>query len=98
MPHGVHRAGNWKNVTFHDPAVVQHAESDFVMVKVDVTKGGNQLYESLLQQYIIKGVPTIVFLDVYGKERHDLRLADYLSPDQFIERMVELKKARPSNQ
>jgi thioredoxin:protein disulfide reductase len=68
------------------------------MVKVDVTKGGNPLYESLLQQYNIKGVPTIVFLDVYGKERHDLRLADYLVPDQFIERMVELKKVRPLNQ
>jgi thiol:disulfide interchange protein DsbD len=84
-----------EEVTFHDPAVVQHAERDFVMVKVDVTKGGNPFYESLLQQYNIKGVPTIVFLDVYGKERDDLRLADYLSSDRFIDRMVELKKTGP---
>jgi len=87
-----------EEVTFHDTAVVQQAERDFVMVKVDVTKGGNPLYESLLQKYIIKGVPTIVFLDVSGKERLDLRLVDYLSPNQLIDRMVELKKARPLNQ
>jgi thiol:disulfide interchange protein DsbD len=62
------------------------------MVKVDVTKGGNAFHERLLEEYDVKGVPTIVFLDRNGKERHDLRLVDCLSPDQFLGRMVELKK------
>jgi thioredoxin:protein disulfide reductase len=80
------------DVTFHDVSVVKQAESDFIMVKVDVTKAGNPLHERLLQEYGIKGVPTIVFLDASGKERQDLRLVDYLPPDQFLGRMTEIKK------
>lgn len=81
-----------EEVTFHDTAVVKQADSDFVMIKVDVTKGGNPLHERLLEQYEIKGVPTIVFLDIDGKEKRDLRLVDYLPSDQFLGRMAELKK------
>jgi thioredoxin:protein disulfide reductase len=83
-----------EDVTFHDASVVRQAESDFVMVKVDVTKGGNPLHERLLQQYGVKGVPTIVFLDPNGKERLDLRLVDYLPADRFLGRMAELNKNR----
>lgn len=81
-----------EEVTFHNPFVVKLAESDFIMIKVDVTKGGNPLNERLLQQYEVKGVPTIVFLDTDGKEKRELRLVDYLPPDQFLGRMAELKK------
>jgi thiol:disulfide interchange protein DsbD len=81
-----------EEVTFHDVSVVKAAESDFVMVKVDVTKGGNPLHERLLREYGVKGVPTIVFLDPNGKERQDLRLVDYLPPDQFLRRMAEVNK------
>jgi thiol:disulfide interchange protein DsbD len=35
----------------------------------------------------VKGVPTVVFLDSEGKEREDLRLVDFLPPDQFLDRM-----------
>jgi thiol:disulfide interchange protein DsbD len=81
-----------EEVTFHDASVVNQAESDFVMAKVDVTRGGNPVYERLLQQYEVKGVPTIVFLDNEGKEKRGLRLVDFLPPDQFLGRMAELKK------
>jgi thiol:disulfide interchange protein DsbD len=81
-----------EDVTFHDASVVKLAESDFVMVKVDITKGGNPLYERLLQEYGVKGVPTVVFLDQIGKERQDLRLVDYLPPDQFLGRMAGVRK------
>ncbi|MFZ0927312.1 MAG: cytochrome c biogenesis protein CcdA [Syntrophobacteraceae bacterium] len=81
-----------EEVTFHDASVVNQAQSDFVMVKVDVTKGGNPVYERLLQQYEVKGVPTIVFLDNGGKEKRGLRLVDFLPPDKFLGRMAELKK------
>ena len=40
----------------------------------------------------IKGVPTVVFLDSRGKERRDLRLADFLPADQFLNRMAEAMK------
>ncbi len=81
-----------EDVTFHDAAVVDQANHGFVMVKVDVTKGGNPLYERLLQQYGVQGVPTIVFLDATGHEKANLRLVDYLPPDQFRGRMAQLKQ------
>jgi thiol:disulfide interchange protein DsbD len=80
------------DVTFHDPAVVKQADSDFVMIKVDVTKAGNPLNERLLQEYGIKGVPTVVFLAADGNERQDLRLVDFLPPDKFLNQMDKLKK------
>ena len=82
-----------EEVTFQDASVVKKAESDFVMVKVDLTKGGNPLHERLLQEYGIKGVPTIVFLDPSGKEKRDLRLVDFLPPDQFLGCMARVKKS-----
>jgi thiol:disulfide interchange protein DsbD len=82
-----------EETTFHDASVVKQAETAFVMIKVDLTRAGNPVHERLLQQYGVKGVPTIVFLDVNGKERQDLRLVDYLPPDQFLGRMAALKKS-----
>ena len=76
--------------TFHDPKIVRAAD-DFLMIKVDVTRSDNPVHERLLRQYKVKGVPTIVFLDRQGKERYDLRLVDYLSPDEFLSRMEDLK-------
>jgi thiol:disulfide interchange protein DsbD len=81
-----------EDVTFHDPAVVNEAAGHFVMIKVDLTQSGNPLYEALLKQYVVKGVPTIVFLNLQSKELGDLRLVDYLPPDQFLKRMAEAKK------
>ncbi len=81
-----------EEITFHDASVVSQAESGFVMVKVDVTKGGNPVHERLLQQYEIKGVPTIVFMDNNGKENRGLRLVDFIPPDQFLARMAELRR------
>jgi len=62
------------------------------MIKVDLTRRGNPDYDRLLRKYEVKGVPTVVFLDREGQERRDLRLVDYLPPDQFLIRMAEIKK------
>jgi thiol:disulfide interchange protein DsbD len=79
-------------VTFHDREVVKQAEQDFFMIKVDLTRKGNPDSDRLLQKYGVKGVPTIVFLDKKGEERRDLRLVDFLPPDQFLVRMAEIRK------
>jgi len=76
-----------EEITFHHPEVVKLAEKSFVMVKVDVTKGGNPQHEELLKRYQIKGVPTLIFLDAAGQERHDLRLVDFLPAEQLLPRM-----------
>ncbi len=77
--------------TFHDPAVVKQT-SDFAMIKVDVTQGGNPTYDRLLQEYAVKGVPTVVFLNADGKECRDLRLLDFLPADEMLTRMNRLQK------
>jgi thiol:disulfide interchange protein DsbD len=82
-----------EETTFHDGAVVKQAASDFVMIKLDLTRGGSPVRERLLQQYGVKGVPTIVFIGADGRERQDLRLVDYLPPEQFLGRMAALKKS-----
>ena len=79
-------------ITFHDAAVVKQTQNGFVMIKVDVTKGGNPTHERLLQEYGIKGVPTVVFLNADGKECQELRLLDFLPPDQMLNRMSRLQK------
>lgn len=81
-----------EDITFHNSEVVKLAAGDFVMIKVDLTQKGNLLHERLLSQYSVKGVPTVVFLDRQGRERPDLRLEDYLPPEQFLLRMAQVKK------
>lgn len=76
--------------TFHAPAIVKGA-GEILMIKVDVTRSGDPLHERLLIEYAVKGVPTVVFIDGQGKERHDLRLVDYLPPEEFLRRMDQLK-------
>jgi len=79
-----------EETTFHHADVVRQASEDFVMIKVDVTQGGDPLHERLLKQYDVKGVPTIVFLDARGEERADLRMVDFLPPEPFLNRMADL--------
>ncbi len=81
-----------EEITFHHPEVVQRGNRDYIMVKVDVTQAGNPLNERLLSQYGIKGVPTVIFIDPGGKERPDLRLVDYLPPDQFLKKMETINQ------
>ena len=80
------------DVTFHNPEIVKQAKNDFIMIKVDLTRKGNPVYEDLLRQYNVKGVPTVVFLDRWGKEQRDLRLVDFLPAAQFLVRMAETRK------
>ena len=79
-------------VTFHHPDVVKQVERHFTAIKVDVTKGGNPAHESLLKRYNVKGVPTIVFLNTQGQERADLRLVDFVPPEQFLDQITGLIK------
>ena len=82
----------FEELTFHDSEVVAQAKDEFIMIKVDVTTGGNALHEKLLKRYDVKGVPTIIFLDPKGEERVDLRLVDYFPAKSFLGHMVEIRK------
>jgi len=82
-----------EDITFHHPQVVKQAAQDFITIKIDLTRKGDAQAETLLQKYQVKGVPTIVFLDREGKELKDLRLVDYLPPDQFLGRLAAVTKS-----
>ena len=78
------------DITFHDPEVVKKS-AGFVMVKIDLTAGDNPVYQQLVKEYEVKGVPTVVFLDKSGSERRDLRLVDFLAPDEFLQVMGKIQ-------
>jgi thiol:disulfide interchange protein DsbD len=80
------------DITFHHPEVVKLAGRDFVMIKVDLTQKGNPVHQRLLSHYAVKGVPTVVFLDRQGQECPDLRLVDFLPPEQVLSRMAAVGK------
>ncbi len=77
-------------ITFHDPVVVAQTERHFTLIKVDVTRGGDPVHDRLLKQYKVKGVPTIIFLDAEGREQPDLRIVDFMPPDQFLNHIARL--------
>ena len=79
-------------LTFHHPEIVKQAQQDIVMIKVDLTRKGDPLNLTLLDKYDVKGVPTLIFLDHLGNERQEMRLVDFLPPDQFLIRLAEIKK------
>ncbi|RKY50777.1 MAG: thiol:disulfide interchange protein [Candidatus Neomarinimicrobiota bacterium] len=72
-------------ITFRHPGVVE-VLNGFTVVKVDLTRGG----ENLIEAYDIKGFPTVVFLDPDGRELRDFRLLGYEKPDDFLNRLKTL--------
>ncbi len=79
------------DITFHDGKVVDLISKDFVLIKVDLTRKGNPGYKTLLKEYRVKGVPTVIFLDRTGHEIKELRLIDFEPPKQFLERINKAK-------
>lgn len=79
--------------TFTDAAVIK-ATKDFVKLKVDLTKADSPDAQAMVNAYGIQGVPTVVFLDPDGRERRDLRVVQYLSPDKFLDRISRLKSSQ----
>lgn len=81
-----------EDITFHDQGVVNEAASHFVMIKVDLTQSETPQNKVLLKQYGIRGVPTIVFLNLQGKELENLRSEDFIPPDHFLKLLAEAKR------
>jgi len=76
--------------TFHNPEVVALMTAQITAIKVDLTRSGDPTSGRLLQQYAIKGVPTIVFLGPDGGEKPGLRLVDYIPPEAFLARIKQV--------
>jgi thiol:disulfide interchange protein DsbD len=83
-----------EDITFHHADVVRVAKRDFLMLKVDVTRKGDPRHLALLKRYDVRGVPTVVFLDGNGNDCPDLRLVDFVPPEQLLSRMAAMKQRR----
>ena len=47
----------------------------------------NPIFDELIKNFGIKGVPTVVFLNPDGQERRDLRLIEFMGPAEFTKHM-----------
>jgi len=71
---------------FNEEAVVAEARG-FITLQADLTRSSSPAVQDLIAEFDIFGPPTIVFLDVAGKERRDLRVVGFVGPDEFLARM-----------
>jgi thiol:disulfide interchange protein DsbD len=75
-----------ENKTFHERTVVKES-AKFNMIKVDLTREANPDVLHLLKKYDIKGVPTVIFIDLNGQELKELQVVDYIPGSKFLPRM-----------
>lgn len=69
-----------ERTTFAQPEVRRQAER-FAMLKADITRENDDT-NALVEQYQVKGVPTVIFIDSRGAEVH--RLVGYIAPDEML--------------
>jgi thiol:disulfide interchange protein DsbD len=72
-----------ERTTFSDADVRQQAER-FAMLKADITRE-DEATTALAEQYQVRGVPTVIFVDSSGTEVH--RLVGYVAPDEMLAAM-----------
>ena len=72
--------------TFSDEKVIA-AVNPFLTLKVDLTHFESPEARPLREQFDVVGVPTIVFLDVRGREVQESRVVGYLGPDDFLQQV-----------
>jgi thiol:disulfide interchange protein DsbD len=76
--------------TFTDAAVRKEA-GRFVVLKLNLTHpDSGTVAKHAADQFDIRGVPTVLFLDSSGQEQKDLRLNEFEKPDGFLARMKQV--------
>jgi len=76
--------------TFNQPEVIDAARA-VVPLRADLTRSSSAEVLQLREQYQIRGVPTVVFIDASGKERSDLRAVQFIDKDEFLKRLGDLR-------
>jgi thiol:disulfide interchange protein DsbD len=78
------------HVTFRHPDVV-HALASVSTLRLDATRGVSPEGEGLLKRYRVYGAPTLLLFDRSGREREDLRVLGFVTPDEFLERLSKIQ-------
>jgi thiol:disulfide interchange protein DsbD len=76
-----------ERTTFANAEVRRQAER-FAMLKADITREDDDT-SALVEQYQVKGVPTVIFVDSGGTEVH--RLVGYVAADEMLVAMRAVK-------
>jgi thiol:disulfide interchange protein DsbD len=71
------------HTTYVDPDVVREAHR-FHMVRADITEE-NDATTQLVEEYDVKGVPTVILVSPSGEETH--RMVGYVGPDEMLTAM-----------
>ncbi|MBU0473060.1 MAG: protein-disulfide reductase DsbD, partial [Bacteroidetes bacterium] len=69
--------------TFSQPEVIKMSKN-FIMLKVDLTTEDTPQAKEQKSKFMIKGVPTIVFLTPNGEELQDLRVVGFLEEEELL--------------
>ncbi len=81
--------------TFKDERIIALSKN-FVNLKVDLTSMGDPRVQALKQQYNIKGVPTLIFLDKNGTEIPGTRIVGFIEAEE-LERIMQNVLNQQSN-
>ncbi|NOZ24178.1 MAG: thioredoxin fold domain-containing protein [Planctomycetes bacterium] len=76
--------------TFRDPRVVEEIKR-FIPVKLDFSDTKSPQVEKWKQEYGIQQLPTVLFMDRNGELQKDLTVHDYISPEEMLKRMRQVK-------
>lgn len=77
------------HATFRNPEVVR-ALADVATLRLDATRGVPEEGERLLERYRVFGAPTMLFFDRAGRERSELRLMGFATPEEFLKRLSRI--------
>ncbi|HID06492.1 MAG TPA: DUF255 domain-containing protein, partial [Armatimonadetes bacterium] len=75
--------------TFANPRVRAELRR-FVCLKVDMTYG-SLTNQNVAERYDVRGLPTVVLVDSKGREHRELRITGFISPQEFIQRLKQLR-------
>ncbi len=77
------------HVTFRHPDVMAKLAA-FSTLRVDATRSVSAEAQALLDRYDIYGVPTVLVFDRDGRERPELRVTGFVTPEEFLEQLRKL--------
>jgi thiol:disulfide interchange protein DsbD len=79
--------------TFSDPEAVR-LSANFVPLKMDLTRSGPSETE-IKNSFMVRGVPSIIFIDRTGKEVKSLRATGFIDAGEFKKRIEALTGTEP---
>lgn len=67
---------------------IQAKLAQVVALRMDATNQDDPQVQQILQDYEVEGLPTIVFLDIHGKEIKDSRVMGLVTPREFSQALA----------